>query len=80
MTVSKEDMEKLKKSIELLQEELKKSNLLANKNLPIVIKYVFILLFFSIMGVLKPELVTKIFEIITNTQNIGIIKEVVGTL
>ena len=76
---TEEEITKLKKSIELLNEELQKSNIIANKNLPTIIKYVFILLFFLIMGILKPELVTKIIEVTINTQSAGIVKEIIGT-
>jgi hypothetical protein len=62
-----EEMEKLKKSVELLQEELKKSNIIANKNLPSLAKAFFVFLFFIIMSFLKPELVIKIVEVFINS-------------
>jgi hypothetical protein len=77
---TEEEITKLKKSIELLNGELQKSNIIANKNLPIIIKYVFILLFFLIMSVLKPELITKIIQVVINTQSAGIVKEIVETV
>lgn len=58
-----EEIDALEKRIDLLNAELQKTNLIGNKNLPIIIKTVFIFIFFTIMGFLRPELVEKIFEI-----------------
>jgi hypothetical protein len=67
MKCDKEDeMEKLKKSIELLQEELKKTTLIGNKNLPVLAKTFFLFVFFIIMSFFKPDLVIKIVELFTN--------------
>lgn len=61
-----EEIEKLEKRIDLLNEELKKTNLIGNKNLPTLVKSFFIFVFFVIMSFLKPDLVIKIFEIFIN--------------
>jgi hypothetical protein len=61
-----EETEKLKKSIDLLQEELKKTNIIGNKNLPILAKTVFLFVFFIIMSFFKPDLVIKIVEVFAN--------------
>ena len=69
-----DELEELKKRIDLLNEELKKSNIIGNKNLPILVKSFFVFLFFLIMGFLKPDLVIKIFELII--KSFGIIEVV----
>jgi hypothetical protein len=56
-------IQELEKRIDAMNTELEKSNILANKNLPILVKTVFLFLFFLIMAILKPELVIKIVEI-----------------
>ena len=58
-----EKIQELEKRIDAMNAELEKSNILANKNLPILVKTVFLFLFFLIMAILKPELVIKIVEI-----------------
>ena len=57
------EINELVKQINLLNDELKKTNVIGNKNLPIIIKYVFILVFFLIMSFFRPELVETVFEI-----------------
>ena len=69
-----DELEELKKRIDLLNEELKKSNIIGNKNLPILVKSFFVFLFFLIMGFLKPDLVIKIVELII--KSFGIIEVV----
>lgn len=69
-----ENIDALEKKIDLLNEELKKTNLIGNKNLPIIAKTFFIFLFFLIMSFLKPDLVIKIIELFGNSA--GIIKTV----
>ena len=69
-----DELEELKKRIDLLNEELKKSNIIGNKNLPILVKSFFVFLFFLIMGFLKPDLVIKIVEFII--RSFGIIEVV----
>lgn len=59
----REKIQELEKRIDAMNAELEKSNILANKNLPILVKTVFLFLFFLIMAILKPELVIKIVEI-----------------
>jgi hypothetical protein len=61
------EINELEKRIELLRFELQKTNLIGNKNLPILAKTFFMFLFFIIMAFLKPELVIKIVEIIINS-------------
>jgi hypothetical protein len=69
-----EEIDALEKRIDLLNAELQKSNMIANKNLPVLAKTFFIFLFFMIMSFLKPELVIKIIEILINS--FGAIKAV----
>ena len=69
-----DELEELKKRIDLLNDELQKSNIIGNKNLPILVKSFFVFLFFLIMGFLKPDLVIKIFELII--KSFGIIEVV----
>ena len=69
-----DELEELKKRIDLLNDELKKSNIIGNKNLPILVKSFFVFLFFLIMGFLKPDLVIKIVELII--RSFGIIEVV----
>ena len=69
-----DELEELKKRIDLLNDELKKSNIIGNKNLPILVKSFFVFLFFLIMGFLKPDLVIKIVELII--KSFGIIEVV----
>ena len=69
-----DELEELKKRIDLLNEELKKSNIIGNKNLPILVKSFFVFLFFLIMGYLKPDLILKIVELII--RSFGIIEVV----
>ena len=57
------EINELEKRIELLRSELQKTNLIGNKNLPIIIKYLFIFVFFVVMLITKPDLVEKIFQI-----------------
>lgn len=57
------ELEELKKRIDLLNEELKKTNVIGNKNLPTIIKYVFVFVFLLITLFYRPELVEKVFEI-----------------
>lgn len=68
-----EEINKLEKRIELLRSELQKTNLIGNKNLPIIIKYLFIFVFFIVMLITKPDLVGKIFEIFA-VKAVGIIE------
>lgn len=70
--MSNRRIDELEKRIDLLNLELEKSNLLANKNLPILVRIFFIFLFFLIMGIFKPDLVIKIIEISINS--IGALK------
>lgn len=60
------EIDELEKRIDLLNKELKKTNLIGNKNLPAIAKTFFIFLFFIIMSFLKPDLVIKIIELFTN--------------
>ena len=69
-----DELEELKKRIDLLNDELKKSNIIGNKNLPILVKSFFVFLFFLIMGYLKPDLILKIVELII--KSFGIIEVV----
>jgi hypothetical protein len=62
-----QEINELEKRIELLRSELQKTNLIGNKNLPVLAKTFFMFLFFIIMAFLKPELVVKIIEIIINS-------------
>lgn len=68
-----EKINELEKRIELLRSELQKTNLVGNKNLPIIIKYLFIFVFFVVMLITKPDLVEKIFEIFA-VKAVGIIE------
>jgi hypothetical protein len=63
-----EKIDALEKRIDLLNAELKKSNIIGNKNLPIIVKSFFVLIFFLIMGVLRPDLEIKIIEMIINSM------------
>jgi len=58
-----EKIANLERRIIEMNNELKKTNILANQNLPILVKTIFLFLFFLIMAILKPELVIKIVEI-----------------
>ena len=69
-----DELEELKKRIDLLNDELQKSNIIGNKNLPILVKSFFVFLFFLIMGYLKPDLILKIVELII--KSFGIIEVV----
>ena len=69
-----DELDELKKRIDLLNDELKKSNIIGNKNLPILVKSFFVFLFFLIMGYLKPDLILKIVELII--KSFGIIEVV----
>ena len=69
-----DELEELKKRIDLLNDELQKTNMIGNKNLPILVKSFFVFLFFLIMGFLKPDLVIKIVELII--KSFGIIEVV----
>jgi hypothetical protein len=60
-------IEELEKRIDSLNEELQKSNMIANKNLPILVKSFFVFLFFVVMGFLKPDLIIKIIQMILNS-------------
>lgn len=60
----KEAIEALEKRINALNEELQKTNLLGNKNLPLLVKSFFTFIFLIIMSFLKPDLVIKIIEVI----------------
>jgi hypothetical protein len=71
--VSKEKIEELNKRIDMLNEQLSKSNLIANNNLPIMIKSFFVFLFFLIMGFLKPDLVIKIIEMLIKAFGVEIL-------
>ena len=71
--MSKEKIEELNKRIDMLNEQLSKSNLIANKNLPIIIKSFFVFLFFLIMGFLKPDLVIKIIEMLIKAFGVEIV-------
>jgi hypothetical protein len=62
-----EEINALEKRIELLNTELQRTNLLGNKNLPALVKYIFLFVFFLIMSFLKPDLVIKIVEIFINS-------------
>jgi hypothetical protein len=57
-------IDELEKRIEALNNELQKTNMMGNKNLPIIVKSFFVFLFLIIMGIIKPELVIKIFEML----------------
>jgi hypothetical protein len=57
-------LDELEKRIEALNNELQKANMIGNKNLPIIVKSFFVFLFLIIMGIIKPELVIKIFEML----------------
>ena len=57
----------------MLNEQLSKSNLIANNNLPIMIKSFFVFLFFLIMGFLKPDLVIKIIEMLIKAFGVEIL-------
>jgi len=57
-------IDELEKRIEALNNELQKANMIGNKNLPIIVKSFFVFLFLIIMGIIKPELVIKIFEML----------------
>lgn len=67
------EINELEKRIELLRSELQKTNLIGNKNLPIIIKYLFIFVFFVVMLITKPDLVEKIFQIFA-VKAVGIIE------
>ena len=69
-----DELEELKKRIDLLNDELQKSNIIGNKNLPILVKSFFVFLFFLIMGYFKPDLILKIVELII--KSFGIIEVV----
>lgn len=71
--MSKEKIEELNKRIDMLNEQLSKSNLIANNNLPIMIKSFFVFLFFLIMGFLKPDLVIKIIEMLIKAFGVEIL-------
>ena len=58
-----EKIANLERRITEMNTELQKTNILANQNLPILVKTIFLFLFFLIMAILKPELVIKIVEI-----------------
>jgi hypothetical protein len=60
-------IEELEKRLNALNEELQKSNMIANKNLPLLVKSFFVFLFFLIMSFLKPDLVIKIIQMILNS-------------
>lgn len=62
--MNNKEIEQLKQKIENLSQELEKTNIIGNKNMPILVKYFFVFLFFLIMGFLKPDLILKIIEII----------------
>ena len=61
------EINELEKRIELLRSELQKTNLIGNKNLPILAKIVFSFLFFTIVLFTKPELIEKIVTIFVNS-------------
>ena len=63
-------LEELKQRIDMLSVELQKTNIIGNKNLPILVKSFFIFLFFLIMSFLKPDLVIKIVELIINSLGV----------
>ena len=63
-------LEELKQRIDMLNAELQKTNIIGNKNLPILVKSFFIFLFFLIMSFLKPDLVIKIVELIINSLGV----------
>lgn len=67
------EINELEKRIELLRSELQKTNLIGNKNLPIIIKYLFIFVFFVVMLITKPDLVEKIFQIFA-VKAVGVIE------
>jgi hypothetical protein len=67
------EINELEKRIELLRSELQKTNLIGNKNLPIIIKYLFVFVFFIVMLITKPDLVEKIFQIFA-VKAVGIIE------
>lgn len=61
------EINELEKRIELLRSELQKTNLIGNKNLPILAKIVFSFIFFTIVLFTKPELIEKIIAIFVNS-------------
>jgi hypothetical protein len=69
----KESIEALEKRINALNEELQKTNLLGNKNLPMLVKSFFAFIFLIIMSFLKPDLVVKIVEIIIKSFGVEVL-------